>query len=309
MAVPALSDGRCSQNTLCQPIGLLWRAALGRLADHADVNGAKRLPTRDLATRAIAAWTELDRAAAWDSQIGRLKGDRKPVSMPHDHSLTYRLPALRNLPHRMRLRAIEREVRLLSLSPGLAYADFGCSNGYITARVRQLTQASSALGFDHNAEHLERARAHYPTIEFRLLDLNQSSSEMSPCDFVTCFETLEHVGNLEAAIDNLLAAVRPGGIILATVPIEIGPRGIIKFAAKMAYGYKLSQLPQTPGLLRRYVVALLTGARISRFRDQRRTWGTHFGFDYRDLDDVLKRRRVHFQAWNSGMTRFYRIGR
>jgi SAM-dependent methyltransferase len=229
--------------------------------------------------------------------------------MALDHSLTYRVHSLRNLPHRMRLRAIEREARRLNLGAGLSYADFGCSGGYITERVRRLTRAGRAWGFDHLEAHLARGRRQYPAIEFSLIDLNQPNAEVPPCDFVSCFEMLEHVGNLEAAIGNLLAAIKPGGMALVTVPIEIGPQGIAKFIAKMAYGYSLSELPQAPALFRRYVMALLTGARMSRFRDQRRGWGTHFGFDYRDVDDALWRYGEPFRAWNHGTTRFYCIRR
>jgi SAM-dependent methyltransferase len=224
-----------------------------------------------------------------------------------DHSLTYRVRALRNMPHRMRLHAIERGVRRLNLDTGLSYADFGCSNGYITERVRRLTRAGRSWGFDHLEEHLAQGCRQYPAIEFSLIDLNQPNAEVPQYDFVSCFETLEHVGNLEAAIGNLLAAIKPGGTALVTVPIEIGPQGIVKFVAKMAYGYSLSELPRAPALFRRYVVALLMGARMSQFRDRRRGWGTHFGFDYRDVDDALWRHGVPFRAWNSGTTRFYCI--
>jgi len=227
--------------------------------------------------------------------------------MALDHSLTYRVRALRNLPHRMRLRTIEREIRRLDLAPLATYADFGCSNGYVTERIRRLAPAGQAWGFDHLEEHLAIGRRQYPSIEFAPLDLNAPISIGRRFDLVTCFETLEHVGNLKTAVDNLLGAMRPGGTALITVPIEIGLRGIMKFAAKMAYGYTLSELPPGPALRRRYALALLTGRRISRFRDQRRGWGTHFGFDYRDVDDALRRRGARFRAWNSGTTRFYVI--
>ena len=189
----------------------------------------------------------------------------------------------------------------------MSYADFGCSNGYVTERIRRLTGAERVWGFDHLEEHLARGRRQYPAIEFSLIDLNRPNADLPGFDFVSCFETLEHVGNLEAAIGNLLAAIKPGGTGLVTVPIEIGPRGIAKFIAKLAYGYNLSELPQSRALQRRYATALLTGARVSRFRDERRAWGTHFGFDYRDVDDALRRHGVPFGAWNSGTTRFYCI--
>lgn len=147
----------------------------------------------------------------------------------------------------------------------------------------------------------------YPEITFTRIDLDRTHAIQPLCDLVTCFETLEHVGNLNLALDNLLAVLKPGGTALITVPVEHGWRGALKLAIKMLYGYDLSELPQAPGLWRRYVRALLTGERMSQFRDQRPCWGTHFGFDYRDLDDALQARSVLFLGWNSGTTRFYRI--
>jgi SAM-dependent methyltransferase len=227
-----------------------------------------------------------------------------------DHSLTYRVRALRNLPHRMRLRDIERLVRRLDLDPGLVYADFGCSNGFLTAKVREWISAGRTYGFDRIAEHLKTGQQLYPEITFAPLDLNEPGSRVPRCGFVTCFETLEHVGDLEAAVAGLARSLDPNGRGLITVPIEIGWPGVVKFLIKVGlYGYRLSELPPRPGLGRAYLLALLSGRRLSRFRDRRSGWSTHFGFDYRDVDDALARHKVTFRAINRGFTRFYLLTR
>jgi 2-polyprenyl-3-methyl-5-hydroxy-6-metoxy-1,4-benzoquinol methylase len=226
--------------------------------------------------------------------------------MAFDHSLTYRTFKVAHLPHRHRLAGIEREVRRLKLEPGGTYADFGCSNGYITDRIRQIIGCREAWGFDHSEAQLGNASASYPAIRFHKIDLNSPITTPN-FDFVTCFETLEHVGNPNAALNNLLGAVKPGGKALITVPIEIGWRGLVKFGLKLVFGYDLKELPQSPDLFRRYVAALCTGDRLTQFRDPRQGWGTHFGFDYRDVDDKLRRSGIQWRAWNSGTTRFYRI--
>lgn len=225
-----------------------------------------------------------------------------------DHSLTYRGRSLRNLPHRLRLREIERLIRRLALPAGAVYADFGCSDGFVTARVSEWIGAGRTFGFDHVEEYVERARNLHPTVTFAQLDLNDVDSEIPKCHFATCFETLEHVGDLDAAITNLGRSLDSGAQGLISVPIEIGWRGLLKFLAKvLVYGYGLGELPQRAGLARSYFVALLTGRRISRFRDKRNGWGTHFGFDYRDLDEALTRHGLSFNAHNRGFTRFYII--
>ena len=222
-----------------------------------------------------------------------------------DHSLTYRALTLRSLPHRFRLRAIRALIRTLDLPERPVYADFGCSNGYVSEQIRRLTAARESYGLDHHDKHFETGRSLYPEIQFDRFDLNLPHAPPVRCDLVTCFETLEHVGRLDRAVANLVSAVAPGGTLVISVPIEIGVVGLAKLALKLAYGANLSELSAMPGLLRRYIWALVTGARISRFRDDRRGWVSHFGFDYRDLDDLLSQSLVEVRRWNSVTTRFY----
>jgi ubiquinone/menaquinone biosynthesis C-methylase UbiE len=228
-------------------------------------------------------------------------------SVPYDHSATYRDRRLRNLPHRLRLRSLISLLERVDFT-GKSYIDVGCSNGYITSLVTRRFQPARSCGLDHNLQNLERARMLHPGISFRLANISQPfEDEVPSADIVTCFETLEHVGNLEVALNNLLRITRIDGTLVLSVPIEIGARGMLKFAAKLAWGYRLAELPQAPQLFQHYVHSLATGKRISVFRDARPGWGTHFGFDYRDLDDLLSIRRLPLAAWNDFTTRFYRI--
>jgi hypothetical protein len=124
---------------------------------------------------------------------------------------------------------------------------------------------------------------------------------------VTCFETLEHVGELANSLTNLLALTRHGGTLVLTVPIEVGAIGTLKFIAKMFYRYNLGELPARRNLSWMYFSDLIRGTRMSKFRDRRPSWGTHFGFDYRDVDDFLLQRKIPYEARNEFTTRFYRV--
>lgn len=231
--------------------------------------------------------------------------------MALDHSLTYRQRKLRHLPHRLRLRHIRSCLRGLSLKQQPSYADFGCSNGFLTSIVAAQVGAANVVGLDHNVENLANARAAHPEFQFASIDLNAAPDRSAAnYDLVTCFETLEHVGCLNTAIDNLWQAIRPGGTALVTVPIEIGPRGLLKFLVKtLIYGYRLSELQPAPSW-QTYFAALVRGERIGRFRDKHAAgWGTHFGFDYRDVDDGLTAAGIPYSAHVRGFTRFYLIRR
>src|SRR5262245_38097309 len=115
-----------------------------------------------------------------------------PASNPVDHSLTYRR-GLRNLPHRRRLSAIVAMLDRARTRAVEAYADVGCSNGFVTAILRAHLRPSRTVGFDHVEAHLERGRREHPEIEFRTIDLNRPlPAGHETFDLVTCFETLEH---------------------------------------------------------------------------------------------------------------------
>lgn len=75
-----------------------------------------------------------------------------PASNPVDHSLTYRR-GLRNLPHRRRLRAIVAALTRGGAPRVEGFADVGCSNGYVTAILRERLAPARTVGFDHVEEH------------------------------------------------------------------------------------------------------------------------------------------------------------
>lgn len=229
-----------------------------------------------------------------------------PASNPTDHSLTYR-SGLRNLPHRRRLRAIV--AALTRDGAPASFADVGCSNGYVTALIRDALRPARTIGFDHVEEHLERGRREHPAIEFRSIDLNRPlPAGHETFALVTCFETLEHVGNLEQAIADLIALTEPGGTLFITVPIESGPRGLAKFLIKVGlFRYTLDELPPRRHRFMGYLGALVSNRSIASFRDTRKGWGTHFGFEWRNVERILTAKGLRFDAQSDFTTRFVRV--
>jgi 2-polyprenyl-3-methyl-5-hydroxy-6-metoxy-1,4-benzoquinol methylase len=230
--------------------------------------------------------------------------------MAVDHSQTYKKITLRNLLHISRMKSILALMKRECNPAGKRYADVGCSNGYLTAIIHDAFHPEQSTGFDHEPEHIEAARSKYPQLRFEQIELNDENAiQSSEYDVVTCFETLEHTGDLRNAVHNILALSKPNsGRVLISVPIEIGAAGVFKFLLKtLVYRYSLEELSQENGFYWTYLRALLRGERTSRFRGPRKGWSTHFGFDYRDIDDLLRERGVRFRAFNRFMTRFYVI--
>ena len=176
----------------------------------------------------------------------------------------------------------------------------------ITSKVARHLGISKVFGFDHS-DNVDIGAKLHPEITFKRLDLNVVHDGLPHFDLVTCFETLEHVGNIESAVENICRSLSPEGRLLITVPIEIGWIGLLKYTLKrFFFRYDLPLLCTD----RQYVMALLKGERISKFRPPDNGFGTHFGFDYRDIDDIFKRKStLEIVSWNSGMSRFYSIGR
>lgn len=221
----------------------------------------------------------------------------------------YTRKTISSFPHRRRLEHIFRVVDSLGLGArgDFSYADFGCDDGYVTDLVARRIGATRAHGFGHS-DKIEEGKRRFPHIAFGHVELNEPS-EVGPFDLVTCFETLEHVGNLETALDNLVRATADGGTLLVTVPIETGPIGLVKFLAKtVVYRYPLDELPGER-LFFPYLRALLRGEDLGRFRDRRFGWGTHFGFDCRAVGRHFDSRGMDYEAWNVVTSRFFLVRR
>lgn len=214
--------------------------------------------------------------------------------------------------HQFRLRKLVRILANYDFSDG-SYADVGCGDGFATAQIMRATRARSCDGMDVDPTLLDAGRRHFRQIRFTQFNLNNPPDHTLPqYDFVTCFETLEHVINLADAIGTLLALTKPGGYLLMTVPIEVGPIGVAKFVTKVVLrGDRLTEAfaPQ-PGLHRRYFRALLFDQGIHEFRLQTNHgawWPGHWGFDYRFIDSWLRTRGVPSESFRFLTTRFYQV--
>lgn len=225
--------------------------------------------------------------------------------MAYDHSQTYKKLSLRNLPHILRSSSIRRTVNRLSLPSSLSYFDIGCSNGYLTEQVASIIGAENVTGWDHNSENIEKAKSLYPDINFQYINLNISNSISKQAQFVTCFETIEHVGNVSEAIDNIDRMTVSGGKILYTIPIESGFIGAVKYFIKTRlFKYDLSEISTDKKDWKAYEKTLFKNGDIGLYRNKREGWGTHFGFDYRTFEQELKSKYSSLDAWTVGTSRF-----
>lgn len=224
--------------------------------------------------------------------------------MPFDHSSTYKRFSLKNVFHISRFNYIINKIK--SFNNITNYCDIGCSNGYITFFIANKLGISNSFGYDHNRDNLNIARNKYPNIKFDYIDLNlpNPSLTIKKYHLVTCFETLEHVGNLHNALETLVALLEKNGILFISVPNEVGIISIIKFIAKtILFKYNLKEL----GDIRYfdYLYALVSIKDISSFRPVKKGYGTHFGFNYKKVEQFFNNKNISYKRFKKGTSVFY----
>ncbi len=230
-------------------------------------------------------------------------------SIPLDHSKIYQEFKLKNIPHKMRLKSIFKIINNLELREP-TYCDIGCSNGYITHLLAEYLKSSQTMGFDHNQLNLDIAQERYEGIDFVEIDLNNVTMTDITFDFITCFETLEHVGNPTNALVNIFNKAKPNGKILISVPIETETIGIIKFLIKtIIFQYNLDEINTKNDLYFyfRYLWSLIKKENISKYREPKDHYGTHFGFDYRIVEEWLVENSKKFNLIKEGSTAFFLV--
>ncbi|MCB0343944.1 MAG: class I SAM-dependent methyltransferase [Bdellovibrionales bacterium] len=102
--------------------------------------------------------------------------------------------------------------------PSGAMHDIGCGNGLFLNQVRQVFPALKLHGSDISDNVIQQNADHFPDMEFSTLDLCVEHEVLPQYDIITCMEVLEHVPNLHLAMNNISAMLRPGGILILSVP-------------------------------------------------------------------------------------------
>jgi 2-polyprenyl-3-methyl-5-hydroxy-6-metoxy-1,4-benzoquinol methylase len=242
-----------------------------------------------------------------------MKLKNKEIKFMYDHTLCYQKRGLSKLFCSSGNKRINEIILILKKDVDFqekTFIDVGCSTGYVTSLIVETFNPLKSYGVDTSQINLEAAKERYRHIDFNVFDLNQEHISSEQYDIVTCFETLEHVGNLNIALDNLLKMKKSSGYLLIAVPVEIGFTGVLRMIWRTAYyGYSdiFGEFSNIKFLFAKYLFSLLASERLSKYRHKRTHWCTHLGFDYRDIDEYFDRNSISFHAYNKAMNRFYII--
>ena len=165
-------------------------------------------------------------------------------------------------------------------------ADLGGADGWFLRSLVDRGVAGGGVVIDVDADLLAAGRqsaVDQPSIEFELGGPGTFESHRGAFDLAVCMETLEHVSDPEATLAEVISLVRPGGEVLVTVPVEVGPALLGKQAGRWvanrggAYGYG------------RYEWRELVRAGVLWDTDgiDRMNLNSHKGFDYRRVQRAL----------------------
>jgi SAM-dependent methyltransferase len=189
----------------------------------------------------------------------------------------------------------KRTIELAGDIRGAVAIDIGCGDGMLLRRAYDRGIIRAGYGIDMDPEMRKSAAARFAGIDgFRFVDPAELATLVPPgsCDLGICTETLEHVANPPAVLDAMTACCRPGGHVIVTVPIEVGPSllgkqlGRYLAGLRRPYGYEGYRLHELVS------AGILWNPRAfdaNRLHDQIAAKG-HKGFDYRDIEAALQAR-------------------
>lgn len=103
-------------------------------------------------------------------------------------------------------------------SPELtSFLEIGCGTGFVISATSKQFPGIRLLGSEYLEEGLVYARQRVPGAEFTQMDARHIPYE-SELDAIGAFDVLEHIEEDEAVLQQICKALKPGGIVLITVP-------------------------------------------------------------------------------------------
>src|SRR5690348_12943295 len=107
----------------------------------------------------------------------------------------------------------------LPLAEGRRVLDAACGEGYGTALLA--TRAAHATGVDVSPEVVAAARRRYgerANVEFRAARCEATGLADASVDLVVSFETIEHVADPAALVQEATRVLAPGGLFVVSTP-------------------------------------------------------------------------------------------
>ncbi len=116
-------------------------------------------------------------------------------------------------------------LNMLNASKADKVLDVGCASGRQSFLIAE--KGAEVTGIDISNSFIIEARSHIKergtnNISFTVADIESLPFPLDHFDKILCAEILEHVLNLDEAMNQLLRVLKPGGLLVISVPNENG---------------------------------------------------------------------------------------
>ena len=151
--------------------------------------------------------------------------------------------------HRSRLR---RAVQIILRTPGARLLDYGCGDGVLERLLSQEPKwKGSIIAVDVDGSEIRDCQnrlGNLPRTSFAEMDVLQDTGGF---DIIVCLEVLEHVPPVEEVLQHLDELLKPGGLLVVSVPVETGVVLLAKQAIRLRLGgdYRFTERYSTSELI------------------------------------------------------------
>jgi trans-aconitate methyltransferase len=98
-----------------------------------------------------------------------------------------------------------------------SFLEIGCGTGFVISAISTRFPKTELLGSEYFEEGLAYARQRLPSVEFTQMDARSIPYDLE-IDCIGAFDVLEHIKEDEVVLQQINKALKPGGILLITVP-------------------------------------------------------------------------------------------
>lgn len=109
------------------------------------------------------------------------------------------------------------QIARLGVGPGWRCLELGCGNGSISLSLAQrVAPTGNVVASDIDLRYISGLCA--PGLEVRHIDITQDGIEENVYDFVVARALLHHLPDARAALERMVKALKPGGVLLSIEP-------------------------------------------------------------------------------------------
>lgn len=109
--------------------------------------------------------------------------------------------------------------------------ELGCADGPFLPTLNQYTK--NMIAIDINEDSIRESKLLNKILKLKQINLLCSDGRALPFkdksfDLIFCLEVLEHIKNIKQIVNEIYRILRKNGILICTIPIEIGPSLLIR---------------------------------------------------------------------------------